>query len=76
MYDYEYVEVNEEGWVGCAYPPILLGEVEGLTGVCLQPFLVHKVYQMDYSRSSGEYRMLERFLPQVRIPTIFLVGHR
>ncbi|OBZ65716.1 Transcription factor tau subunit sfc6 [Grifola frondosa] len=28
------------------------------------PFLVHKIYQLDYSRNSGEYRMLERFLPK------------
>ncbi|KAH7906081.1 hypothetical protein BJ138DRAFT_1016773 [Hygrophoropsis aurantiaca] len=28
------------------------------------PFFVHKIYQLDYSRKSGEYRMLERFLPQ------------
>ena len=28
--------------------------------------LVHKIYQMDYSRETGEFRMLERFLPQVR----------
>ncbi|GBE81838.1 hypothetical protein SCP_0402120 [Sparassis crispa] len=27
------------------------------------PFLVHKIYQLDYSRNTGEYRMLERFLP-------------
>ncbi|KAF9450261.1 hypothetical protein P691DRAFT_774066 [Macrolepiota fuliginosa MF-IS2] len=28
------------------------------------PFFVHKVYQMDFKRKSGEYRMLERYLPQ------------
>ncbi|KAH0826976.1 hypothetical protein J3R83DRAFT_4635 [Lanmaoa asiatica] len=28
------------------------------------PFLVHKVYQLDYSRKTGEFRMLEHFLPQ------------
>ncbi|KAI0797510.1 hypothetical protein C8Q75DRAFT_738495 [Abortiporus biennis] len=27
------------------------------------PFLVHKVYQVDYSRDTEEYRMLEHFLP-------------
>ncbi|THH29848.1 hypothetical protein EUX98_g4355 [Antrodiella citrinella] len=27
-------------------------------------FFVHKIYQLDYSRKTGEYRMLERFLPQ------------
>lgn len=31
----------------------------------LVPFFVHKVYQMDFSRKSGEFRMLERFLPHV-----------
>ncbi|KAI0636554.1 hypothetical protein C8Q77DRAFT_1093294 [Trametes polyzona] len=30
----------------------------------LVPFLEHKIYQLDYSRSVGEYRMLENFLPQ------------
>jgi transcription factor C subunit 6 len=25
---------------------------------------VHKIYQLDYNRSSKEFRMLERFLPQ------------
>ena len=33
--------------------------------VCTQPFLVHKIYQLDYSRKDGEYRMLEQFLPKV-----------
>ncbi|KAK0439584.1 hypothetical protein EV421DRAFT_2010452 [Armillaria borealis] len=28
------------------------------------PFFIHKIYQLDYSRKSKEYRMLERFLPQ------------
>ncbi|KAJ7164647.1 hypothetical protein C8R43DRAFT_1095171 [Mycena crocata] len=27
------------------------------------PFFVHKIYQLDYSRNSKEFRMLERFLP-------------
>ncbi|KAI0831441.1 hypothetical protein BC628DRAFT_1336499 [Trametes gibbosa] len=30
----------------------------------LVPFLEHKVYQLDYSRSVGEWRMFENFLPQ------------
>ena len=30
-----------------------------------QPFFVHRIYQLDYSRKTGEYRMLERFVPQV-----------
>lgn len=28
------------------------------------PFLFHKIYQMDYSRKTGVYRMLDQFLPQ------------
>ncbi|KAH0582654.1 hypothetical protein H2248_010575 [Termitomyces sp. 'cryptogamus'] len=28
------------------------------------PFFIHKIYQLDYSRKKGMYRMLERFLPQ------------
>ncbi|THH16490.1 hypothetical protein EW146_g4149 [Bondarzewia mesenterica] len=28
------------------------------------PFLVHKVFQLDYSRATRTYRMLERFLPE------------
>ncbi|KAK7048195.1 pre-mRNA splicing factor [Favolaschia claudopus] len=28
------------------------------------PFFVHKLYQLDYSRNTKEFRMLERFLPQ------------
>ena len=31
-----------------------------------QPFLEHKVYQLDYSRALQEYRMLEHFVPKVR----------
>ncbi|KAI0665265.1 hypothetical protein C8Q70DRAFT_903986 [Cubamyces menziesii] len=30
----------------------------------LVPFLEHKIYQLDYSRATGEYRMLENFLPK------------
>ncbi|PIL24356.1 hypothetical protein GSI_14109 [Ganoderma sinense ZZ0214-1] len=30
----------------------------------LVPFLEHKVYQLDYSRAVGEFRMLEHFLPK------------
>ncbi|KAI0723855.1 hypothetical protein C8T65DRAFT_627670 [Cerioporus squamosus] len=30
----------------------------------LIPFLEHKIYQLDYSRALGEYRMLEHFLPK------------
>lgn len=32
----------------------------------IQPFLVHKIYQLDFSRKTDEFRMLERFLPHVR----------
>ncbi|KAH0825856.1 hypothetical protein J3R83DRAFT_7521 [Lanmaoa asiatica] len=32
--------------------------------ICSQPFLVHKIYQLDYSRKTDEFRMLEYFLPQ------------
>ncbi|KAG6882978.1 hypothetical protein C0993_008426 [Termitomyces sp. T159_Od127] len=28
------------------------------------PFFIHKIYQLDYSRTTGMYRMLERFFPQ------------
>lgn len=31
----------------------------------LVPLFVHKIYQLDYSRKTGEYRMLEHFIPQV-----------
>ncbi|KAF9014294.1 hypothetical protein BDQ17DRAFT_1386722 [Cyathus striatus] len=31
------------------------------------PFFLHKIYQMDYSRNTKEFRMLERFLPQVHL---------
>ena len=31
-----------------------------------KPFMEHKIYQLDYSRATGEYRMLEHFLPKVR----------
>ncbi|KAL1741425.1 hypothetical protein HDZ31DRAFT_66944 [Schizophyllum fasciatum] len=28
------------------------------------PFFVHRIYQLDYCRNTGEYRMLEHFFPQ------------
>ncbi|PPQ78436.1 hypothetical protein CVT25_011881 [Psilocybe cyanescens] len=36
------------------------------------PFFVHKIFQMDYSRNTKEYRMLDHFLPQESIdrPTV------
>ena len=30
-----------------------------------QPFFTHKIFQMDYSRDTKEYRMLENFYPTV-----------
>ncbi|EPQ57805.1 hypothetical protein GLOTRDRAFT_37215, partial [Gloeophyllum trabeum ATCC 11539] len=30
------------------------------------PFFIYKIYQLDFSRKTGEYRMLEQFLPQVK----------
>ena len=33
----------------------------------MQPFLEHKIYQLDYSRALDEYRMLEHFLPKVSL---------
>ncbi len=33
------------------------------------PFWIHKIYQIDYSRKTGEFRMLERFLPTELAPT-------
>ncbi|KAF9023470.1 hypothetical protein BDZ89DRAFT_1069825 [Hymenopellis radicata] len=33
------------------------------------PFWIHKIYQLDYSRKTGEFRMLERFLPTELAPT-------
>ena len=34
-----------------------------LTVVLLQPFWTHKIYHLDFSRKTGVYRFLERFLP-------------
>jgi transcription factor C subunit 6 len=31
----------------------------------VQPFLAHKVFQMDHRPRTGEFRLLERFLPRV-----------
>ncbi|KAG5650434.1 hypothetical protein H0H81_012285 [Sphagnurus paluster] len=36
------------------------------------PFFIHKIYQLDYSRNTGVYRILERFLPQVRLHLLSL----
>ncbi|KAI6136441.1 hypothetical protein F5141DRAFT_995226 [Pisolithus sp. B1] len=35
----------------------------------LVPLFVHKIYQLDYSRKTGEYRMLEHFIPQTKAQT-------
>lgn len=40
-------------------------QLNTLTCIHPQPFLVHKIYQLDYSRKTGAFRMLEHFLPQV-----------
>ena len=43
---------------------------------CPQPFLEHKVYQLDYSRAVGEYRVLEHFLPKVLISYLLVAAHK
>lgn len=35
-----------------------------------KPFLVYKIFQMDYNRNTKEYRMLDCFLPQVLFPAL------
>ena len=44
---------------------LMQSNVVALTNTYSQPFLVHKIYQLDHSRKTGEFRMLEHFLPQV-----------
>ncbi|TBU50277.1 hypothetical protein BD309DRAFT_945783 [Dichomitus squalens] len=56
------------------HPQIAIGVTDGscLTTNALRstrrggliPFMEHKIYQLDYSRAVGEYRMLEHFLPK------------
>ncbi|EJD05772.1 uncharacterized protein FOMMEDRAFT_104009 [Fomitiporia mediterranea MF3/22] len=56
------------------HPLLALGSADGslLTTNMLRatrrspttPFLYYKIYQIDYSRNGGEYRMLDHFLPQ------------
>jgi hypothetical protein len=36
-----------------------------------QPFFMHRIYQLDYNRNTGEYRMLDRFLPQVCVLLVY-----
>ncbi|KAG8217927.1 hypothetical protein J3R82DRAFT_6093 [Butyriboletus roseoflavus] len=38
--------------------------LDKLTSIQSQPFLVHKIFQLDYSRKTGDFRMLDHFLPQ------------
>lgn len=45
---------------------------EDLLNRFFQPFFIHKIFQIDYSRNSGEYRMLENFLPHVRVSDLDL----
>lgn len=40
-----------------------------------QPFFYYKIFQLDYSRNTGEYRMLEQFLPQVRVSSVSSPSH-
>ena len=41
-----------------------------------KPFIVYKIFQMDYNRNTKEYRMLDCFLPQVRsCPAPFCPPH-
>ena len=35
---------------------------------------MHKIYQMDYSRKTGEFRMLDHILPKV-LRSVFIVRH-
>ncbi|EGN95833.1 hypothetical protein SERLA73DRAFT_187061 [Serpula lacrymans var. lacrymans S7.3] len=54
------------------HPQLAVGSADGacLTTNTLRatrrggPFFVHKIFQLDYSRNTGEFRMLEHFLPQ------------
>ncbi|KAA1469302.1 hypothetical protein DENSPDRAFT_816148 [Dentipellis sp. KUC8613] len=56
------------------HPQLAVGSADGCCGTTNMlrstrrggsvPFLMHKVYQLDYSRSTQTFRMLERFLPQ------------
>ncbi|KAG5644404.1 hypothetical protein DXG03_008571 [Asterophora parasitica] len=44
--------------------PSMLGRGHTLLEPQGPPFFIHKIYQLDYSRKEGKYRMLDRFLPQ------------
>ena len=62
MLDDEHVTRHEEGRF-CGKCIVFTTLINGLTTI--KPFFVHRIYQLDYSRKTGEYRMLERFVPQV-----------
>ncbi|KAI6031550.1 hypothetical protein BKA83DRAFT_26764 [Pisolithus microcarpus] len=52
------------------HPQLAVGSADGSCSTTnllkggLVPLFVHKIYQLDYSRKTGEYRMLEHFIPQ------------
>ncbi|KAI0063453.1 hypothetical protein BV25DRAFT_1915354 [Artomyces pyxidatus] len=71
--------MEPSGPVWCAstsdyHPQLAIGSADGTCGTTNMlrstrrggsvPFLWHKIYQLDYSRTSRTYRMFERFLPQ------------
>ncbi|KAI9446184.1 hypothetical protein H4582DRAFT_1904141 [Lactarius indigo] len=43
------------------HPQLAVGSADGM---CYVPFLVHRVYQLDYSRIADRYRMLDRLKPR------------
>ena len=44
----------------CRNGPPYSSMLHTLTNIHSQPFVVHKIYQLDYSRKTGEFRMQER----------------
>ncbi|KAI6153788.1 hypothetical protein BKA82DRAFT_4093973 [Pisolithus tinctorius] len=56
------------------HPQLVVGSADGSCSTTnllkstrrggLVPLYIHKIYQLDYSRKTGEFRMLERFIPQ------------
>jgi transcription factor C subunit 6 len=38
-----------------------------LTSIYPKPIFIHKLYQMDYNRNTKQYRMLQNFIPLVRL---------
>lgn len=76
VYDHQHAQVYTERWNSRASNATCspnAGHVDD--SIHSQPFLVHKIYQLDYSRKTGEFRMLEHFLPQVN-PHRRLVCHQ